>query len=220
MQTKLFISYSRQDRDRVERLYDALDAEDEVKVFRDTDDILPTEEWKPRLEKLIRESDVIIFALTPQSAASEVCAWELELAESLNKRIIPVVVENVDGQVPSAIAKLNYIFLTPQDDLAHSLTKIQDAISLDIDWIREHTRLGELADRWQKAMRLGAQPLRGRELDAAEQWLVTQFNQLLAFLDRLGFHSVKDFRNCRNLRSIQRHGILHFQQMRRARNTV
>lgn len=172
--TKLFISYSRKDRRRIEALCDALATQDDLKLFRDTDDILPSEEWKPRLEKLIRESDTIIFALSPQSAASEVCTWELELAESLNKRIIPIVVENVDGQVPAAVAKLNYIFLTEADDFGRGLNKIQDAISLDIDWVREHTRIGELADRWEKAMRLGAQPLRGKELEAAEGWLVKQ----------------------------------------------
>ncbi len=173
-ETKLFISYSRTDRALVERLYDALTAEDELRVFRDTDDILPSEELKPRLEKLIREADTVLFAVSPRSVTSDVCSWELELADSLNKRIIPVVVENVEGDVPTVVSKLNYIFLTQEDDFDRNLERIQNAISLDIDWIREHTRLAELADRWEKSARLGAQPLRGKELEAAETWLVEQ----------------------------------------------
>jgi hypothetical protein len=43
-------------------------------VFKDTDDILPTEEWKERLEQLIEEADTIVFLLSPHSATSEVCA--------------------------------------------------------------------------------------------------------------------------------------------------
>jgi tetratricopeptide (TPR) repeat protein len=172
--TKVFISYSRKDRERVEQLYRALAVEDDLTIFRDTDDILPTEEWKPRLEKLIRQSDTILFALSPQSASSQVCAWELELADALNKRVIPVVVENVDGQVPDVVSKLNYIFLTESYDFGTALKSIQAAISTDIDWIREHTRLAELAERWDKAVRMGAQVLRGSELQAAEAWLVEQ----------------------------------------------
>jgi hypothetical protein len=34
-----------------------LEAADDIEVFRDTDDILPTEEWKGRLEQLIGEAD-------------------------------------------------------------------------------------------------------------------------------------------------------------------
>lgn len=170
--TKVFLSYSRRDRKRVENLYTALSAKRDLRVFRDTDDILPTEEWKPRLEKLIRESDTIIFALSPHSVASDICNWELELAESLNKRIIPIVIEDVDGNVPDSVSRLNYIFMTRDEDFDDCVGKIHDAVSLDIDWIREHTRLGELADRWEKSVRLGAQPLRGKELEGAENWLI------------------------------------------------
>lgn len=173
---KLFISYSRMDRERVGALYDALVGDDDLTVFRDTDDILPTEEWKPRLEGLIRASDTIIFALSPKSVASEICAWELDLAESLNKRIIPIVVEDVDGNVPEAVSKLNYIFLTERDRLETALRRIGAALRIDIDWIREHTRLADLALRWDQAQKLGAQPLRGRELEEAERWLAKQPN--------------------------------------------
>lgn len=170
---KIFLSYSRRDRARVADLGAKLEAQDDLTVFRDTEDILPTEEWKPRLEALIRKSDTVLFALSPASVASEICAWEIDLALALNKRIIPVVVDDVDGNVPEAISKLNYIFLTPRDDFEAGISKIRDAIYLDIDWIREHTRVAELANRWAQAQRLGAQPLRGKELEAVEHWLMT-----------------------------------------------
>lgn len=172
--TKLFISYSRHDDDRIERLYNALLSQDDLTVFRDIHDILPSEEWQPRLEKLIRESDTILYAISPSSIRSDVCKWELGLAEAQNKRIIPVVIVDIDGEVPAAVAKLNYIFLTDADDFALGLSKIRYAINLDIDWIREHTRLAELAGRWEKSVRFGAQPLRGKELEGAEKWLLSQ----------------------------------------------
>ncbi len=54
-QTKVFISYSRKDRQFVSKLADALEGQNDIKVFRDTEDILPTEEWKKRLEQLLAE---------------------------------------------------------------------------------------------------------------------------------------------------------------------
>lgn len=174
VKTKVFVSYSRKDREAINRLYDRMTYEETLTVFRDTIDILPSEQWQPRLEKLILESDVILFALSPSSAVSQVCDWEIALAESLHKRIIPFVISDVDGKVPDAISKLNYIFATPKDDFEQAYQAILSAIGTDIEWIREHTRLGELADRWERAAKIGAQPLRSGELAAAELWLVSQ----------------------------------------------
>ena len=61
---KVFISYSRKDRERAQRISDALRARS-FGVFRDTEDILPTEEWQERLEQLIYEADTIVFLLSP-----------------------------------------------------------------------------------------------------------------------------------------------------------
>lgn len=172
---KVFISYSRKDRSDVARLSKALEAEDDIEVFRDTEDILPTEEWRQRLEQLIGEADTIVFVLSPHSAASEVCAWEVEHAESLNKRIAPIVIADVPpADIPGALTKYNYIFFTAKDDFNQALDNLVRALNTDIDWIREHTRLGELARRWDTQRRLGAQPLRARELAAAETWLAQQ----------------------------------------------
>ena len=168
--TKVFVSYSRRDREFVARLVDALTAENNLHVFRDTDDILPTEEWRQRLENLIGEADTIVFCLSPHSAKSEVCAWEVEYAESLNKRIAPIVIQDVDGEVPGRLAKLNYLFFTQRDDFDHSFAKLIAALDADIGWIREHTRIGELARRWLKSGRRKDQLVRGIELHDAANW--------------------------------------------------
>src|SRR5262249_9087228 len=49
------------------------------------------------------------------------------------------------------------------------------AIDTDIAWIRQHTRIGELARRWESAGRpaMGGRLLRGEELVDAETWLLT-----------------------------------------------
>ncbi len=52
----MFVSYSRKDKEFVSQLVEALSANDNIHVLRDTDDILPTEEWKKRLEDLISQT--------------------------------------------------------------------------------------------------------------------------------------------------------------------
>jgi formylglycine-generating enzyme required for sulfatase activity len=169
--TKVFISYSRKDRDFVDRLIAALEAHDHISVVRDTDDILPTEEWKGRLERLIGEADTIVFCLSPDSAASDICRWEAGLAEQLNKRIAPIVLREVADEIPAALAKLNYIFFTKPEEFARSLGYLVTALDADIEWVREHTRIGELSRHWERSGKQKDQLLRGADLDAAEAWL-------------------------------------------------
>ena len=167
---KVFVSYSRQDAEFVAKIVDALAAQGDVHVFRDTDDILPTEEWKQRLANLISQADTIVFCLSPHSAASEVCKWEVEHAESLNKRIMPVVVEPIaHDDAPEELAKLNYIFFDSAEGFSSSLDSLVQSLHTDIGWIREHTRIGELARRWGSSKRRD-DLLRGMALIEAEQW--------------------------------------------------
>ncbi|MFN0264329.1 TIR domain-containing protein [Tepidamorphus sp. 3E244] len=172
--TKVFISYSRRDREFVSRLIDALKEVEDIEVFRDTDDILPTEEWRGRLEHLIRTCDTIVFALSPDSATSSVCAWEVELAETLNKRIAPIVIRDVEGtDIPPSLSKLNYIFFTNDREFDRSIGNLVAALNTDIGWIREHTRLGTQARRWDMRSRPVLNLMRGNDLTAAEDWLAS-----------------------------------------------
>jgi TIR domain len=74
---RVFISYSRDDLDFADQLNAALEACG-FECFIDRHGISGGEEWKRRLENLIRESDTVVFVLSPTSARSEICAWEVE----------------------------------------------------------------------------------------------------------------------------------------------
>jgi tetratricopeptide (TPR) repeat protein len=175
VQAKVFISYSRKDFELISTLVDALSARDGIDVFRDTDDILPTEEWQGRLAELIAESDTVVFALSPHSIASQVCRWEIDEAERLNKRFAPIVIADVEpASIPASLSKYNYIFFNRPGEFDKALENLVAALNTDIDWIREHTRLGALARRWAAQRGKGAQPLRGGELADAEAWLAGQ----------------------------------------------
>lgn len=168
--TKVFISYSRSDADFVKWLAGALGAREDIQVFKDTEDILPSEEWRKRLEGLIAAADTIVFCLSAKSAASEVCAWEVSVAEQFNKRIIPIVLERDHGTAPGGLAKLNYIFFDKPEIFDGAFAQLNTALQTDIAWIREHSRIGELARLWEAKGKRNDLLLRGAELRDAEQW--------------------------------------------------
>lgn len=166
----VFISYSRRDLASAERVRDKLMAAG-FGAYLDKHDILPGEPWRERLGHLIEQAGTVVFLLSPDSVASEICDWEVNEAERLGKRLLPVVVRDVpDDRVPGRLKRLNYIFLRLQDDEAAEVGRLSEALQTDIGWVREHARLGVRAAEWQRKQRLDELLLRGSELQAAELW--------------------------------------------------
>lgn len=87
---KVFVSYSRADEQFADELRLGL-ADKGYLVSIDKHSIRHGEEWRPRLGKLIADCDTVVFALSPDSARSQTCHWEVEEACRLAKRIVPVL---------------------------------------------------------------------------------------------------------------------------------
>jgi len=173
---KVFVSYSRKDQQFVTKFVEALSSHEDIRVLQDTADILPTEEWRCRLEQLIREADAVVFVLSPDSVVSEICGWEIVYAESLNKRIAPILFREVaSNSIPKTLGKYQYVSFCSYDDFDDSMEKLVYSLMVNIDWVREHTRLGDLAQRWAVRGKVNdVLSLRGSELILAEQWLCNQ----------------------------------------------
>jgi len=169
---RIFLSYSRADG---AQLADELAAGLELLGFvpiMDKRDIAAAEDWQGRLESLIRQADTVVFLLSPRSALSPRCAWEVDRAVTLSKRIVPAVTLAVpEADVPEPLRRLNFIDFGPGQSFVRSLGRLADALRVDLAWIREHTRLAGLAERWGEGGRDDAQLLRGAELDAAQSWI-------------------------------------------------
>jgi hypothetical protein len=141
-------------------------------AFLDKTDIAPGEPWKERLGGLIAAADTVVFAISPDSVASSICTWELEESTRLGKRLIPVVARRIaDADAPPALGCLNWVFCTEGDDKDAALASLDTALHTDLGWVREHTRLGELARRWDVQKRSKGATLRGADVEAAERWL-------------------------------------------------
>jgi hypothetical protein len=96
---RVFISYSRDDLDFADQLDAALNAYGFECVI-DRHGISGGEDWKLRLGNLISEADTVVFVLSPTSARSEICGWEVEEAARLGKRILPVNCRPLEGMSP------------------------------------------------------------------------------------------------------------------------
>ena len=172
--TRVFLSYSRKDEPTVVRLAASLEAGGDIEPLRDKKDILPGEEWRARLEGMVVAADVVLVCLSSDSIASAEVMKEIEIAQRLSKKMLPVVVRSFTEPAPNAVASLNYFFLTNPESWDAEIASLRTAVHTDIGWLREHTRIGELAQQWQTDGKRPDELLRGAALDEAERWLAGQ----------------------------------------------
>ena len=114
---RVFISYSRDDLKFADQLDAALNACG-FECLIDRHGISGGEDWKRRLGNLISDADTVVFVLSPSSARSPICDWEVEEAARLNKRILPVNCRPLEGVTPPPrLQELNYIFFYEEPKL-------------------------------------------------------------------------------------------------------
>jgi hypothetical protein len=165
----VFISYSRDDLTFADQLHAALPAFS-FDVTIDRENIPGGDAWKKRLGVLIRDADSVVFVLSPSSARSPTCAWEVDEAVSLGKRIFPVLSRPLEGATPPPqLADLNYIYCYPEPNFPGSgfgkgLADLASALNTDPDWVLEHTRYLRLAKEWEEVRK----PSDRRLLSAAD----------------------------------------------------
>jgi hypothetical protein len=79
-----------------------------------------------------------------------------------------------ERDIPEKLGRLNFVFFDGQAGFSGPLSQLAEALRVDLDWIREHTRLGELATRWGGRGRPESLLLRGDDLDAAKAWMAAR----------------------------------------------
>jgi WD40 repeat protein len=172
--TEIFISYSRRDKIFVEKFLKALNENGYSvdQIWVDWEDIPASSKWEQEIRKGVEKANSIIFILSPEWALSNECAKELKIAAEYNKRLFPIVCQNVDPKtIPAELASLNWIFFRETDSFAEALQKLLAAIKTDLGWVAQHTVLLSRANEWDAKKRDDGYLLRGSELQAAESWL-------------------------------------------------
>jgi TPR repeat protein len=162
----IFVSYSRTDETFTNEL--KLGLEDKGHMVQiDNTAIRHGVEWKASIRKLIVDCDTIVFVLSPDSVRSDICQWEIEVAERAAKRIIPVLHRGLselprgvrnDGSAwppghvdaPRQLARLNYVRFDEGRSFILGLRNLQQALEDDHEWIEAHSRLAARARIWKE----------------------------------------------------------------------
>jgi len=179
-QISVFISYSRSDQVFINKLHQALLYKG-LKAYLDCRDIAPGEEWETRLERLILISDAVIFVITDASLKSKNCEWEVQYSSYLGKRIVPLIHGLITEKIPDKLAALNYVYSdapsfgasAPISATTEAVKQIANAVTVDIKWVREHSKVIIRAEEWAKAedSRKESLLMRRGEIERARSWV-------------------------------------------------
>jgi WD40 repeat protein len=176
----IFISYSRRDSlEFSKQLAIALEAFG-YRAIIDLQGISGGEAWQPRLSEMILGCDTVVFVLSPEAAVSPICAWEVEEATRLGKRILPAIPMPLGSvQPPKLLAQLNYTHFyrepsVPDSGFGHGLARLNGALRSDLAWLREHRNILMIADTWDKTGRGPDRLLHGTALADAERWAASR----------------------------------------------
>jgi len=168
----VFISYSRKDIAFARLLHQSL-KENQLETWIDWQDIPPSADWLAEVYEAIEWADAFVFVISETSLGSEICGLEIAHAAKHNKRLIPIVIKDVEAeQVPKELAVLNWIFFEEAGEkFADAMEDLVTAITVDQDWVKTHTRLENRALAWEKKEGDRGLLLRGGDLTEAESWL-------------------------------------------------
>ncbi|MFN8381795.1 MAG: TIR domain-containing protein [Anaerolineales bacterium] len=170
--SKVFISYSRKNKEFVQSLHAALKSEG-FDIWVDWEGIPPSADWMAEISAAIEGADAFIFVLSPDSLASKVCGDELELGIKYNKRLVPVLYRDPEKgtAMHEKLAATNWIYLREQDNFSVNFPKVVESITTDLDWVKQHTRLLQRAREWDQKKRDSGFLLDGTELEESEHWM-------------------------------------------------
>ena len=168
----VIISYSRRNLEFVERLHSALE-EEGFSTWIDWKDIPPTSDWEDEIYTGIEGADAFLFVISPDSVESPECGKEIYHAIETRKRLIPVVLHQVEPEdLHQKLAASNWIFFQEEDNFDSSFQSLAEAIRTDLEHTRTHTRLLQRSSEWDTNNRDSGSLLRGSDLRAAKEWLL------------------------------------------------
>ncbi len=169
-----FISYAERDGSEFAKRLEAALKDQGFEVWVDYEGIALGTSWRDEIRQNLVRSDVVLFVITPGSAASTECRHELDYAAELGKRIIPInQIPVPTGDLPELIPTLNWVPRkgTFEDAFDENQARLVEQSRLDPEWLRKHTEIQEDAVAWSETGHARGHLLRGSRLADAEAWL-------------------------------------------------
>lgn len=104
----VFISYSRQDREFVEKLTDALSAAG-VETWTDVSNIAPGQNWQTEIERGLLGAEVLLYVSSRNTSASQWMEQELHAFTKGAGRVIPLIVDAAgEHSLPTALREFQW----------------------------------------------------------------------------------------------------------------
>ena len=174
LMAEVFLAYAEEDHSTAEQVRNSLRRAG-FTVWTNTTDIQVGAEFQQVIDRGIEEADNVVYLLSPAAVRSSWCQHELEYALSLNKRIIPLLVETIAAdEMPAKLRDLQYIDLTDNEqetDYQQDESQLLRILRQDATYHETHKLLLTKALKWERQQHNPTMLLRGYNLQQAEAWL-------------------------------------------------
>jgi hypothetical protein len=145
-------------------------------------DIAKSENYEEAINRGIEQADSLLFFISNDSMQSEYCLKELQYAISLNKRIIPLLVEVLNPEMlkvyknTKKLQEIQYIDFTNnhnEENYQNDIRDILREIHRDRRYHEQHKVFLVQALKWENQGKNPSILLRGYNLQNAQTWLKT-----------------------------------------------
>ncbi|HEY9727180.1 MAG TPA: TIR domain-containing protein [Chroococcales cyanobacterium] len=174
LMTQVFLSYADEDRPFMHKVARTLMREG-MTVWTNRTDIKSGAEYGEVIDRGIEQADNMVYLMSPGSLKSVYCQKELSYAKSLNKRIIPLQIEQVDPeQIFPQLRTIQFIecLQNQKESNYHAnIAKLIGILREDATYYEQHKLLLAKALKWEQQKRNPSILLRGFDLRLTEAWL-------------------------------------------------
>ena len=174
LMTQVFLAYSEQDERIKEKIRKTL-MRSGMTIWTDKTDIRTGTTFSEAINQGIEGADNLVYLMSPDSLESEYCQRELAHAFANNKRIIPLLIEEMDLEaIPSQVRELHFINLIGHEDAdkyQNGVDKLLAELKKKPSYYEKQKTLLVKALKWQRQNRNPSLLLRGYNLQQFEAWL-------------------------------------------------
>jgi CHASE2 domain-containing sensor protein len=174
LMTQVFLSYADEDRAFMYKVSKTLMRE-AMTVWTNRTDIKSGAEYGEVINRGIEQADNIVYLMSPASLKSVYCEKELTYAKSLNKRIIPLLIEAVDSeQIFPELRTIQFIECLKDEQESNyqiNIAKLIQILREDATYYEQHKLVLTKALKWEQQKRNPSILLRGFDLRLTKAWL-------------------------------------------------
>ncbi|MEO0397329.1 MAG: TIR domain-containing protein [Cyanobacteria bacterium P01_A01_bin.137] len=169
----IFVSYSRSNKNFVEKLSQSLKNE-RWKVWIDRDRIPVAANWRDEAEEGIRYAHTVVFVICSDSLLSKNCQWEFEKAKKYKKRIIPIISDSDYNRAifgAMGLSSVQYVsFIRGNQSFEQSLQQLLEALKENLDDLKTYRRLLINSYEWSDRDRIDGFLMSRDEYKEIQQW--------------------------------------------------